>query len=48
MFSPPTWAWLALVWFGLSVVFTLGMARWFRFLRDEDEIERRNAQDWHG
>jgi membrane protein implicated in regulation of membrane protease activity len=37
-----------LVFCTASVLFALGMARWFRFLRDEDELERRHARDWHG
>jgi membrane protein implicated in regulation of membrane protease activity len=36
------------VWLALSVLFALGVGRWFRFLRDEAEEEQRNARDWHG
>jgi hypothetical protein len=44
----PAWLWLSAVWLGLSLLFALGVARWFRFLRDEDAEERRNTHDWHG
>jgi hypothetical protein len=29
----PEWVWLGLVWLLVSVVFALGIARWFRYLR---------------
>ena len=31
----PMWAKLAATWLFLSLMFTYGVARWFRFLRDE-------------
>jgi hypothetical protein len=30
----PGWAWLLLVWCGMSVLVGAGLARWFRVLRD--------------
>jgi membrane protein implicated in regulation of membrane protease activity len=43
----PAWLYFV-VWLGLSVLFALGVGRWFKFLQDEDAEERRNARDWHG
>lgn len=32
----PGWAWLLLAWALLSTGLALGMARWFRWLREEE------------
>lgn len=40
----PAWAWLLVVWAFLSATLTAGLARWFRFLREDDDPRR----EWHG
>jgi hypothetical protein len=44
----PVWVWIMALWLLVSVCFACAVGRWFRFLRDEDAEERRNAHDWHG
>lgn len=41
--SLPAWAWLLLAWVASSAFLAAGLARWFRWLR-EDDAER----EWHG
>jgi hypothetical protein len=34
------WAWVVIGWCMASVCIALGLARWFRFLREQDDRER--------
>jgi len=34
----PEWAWLLVLWVVASVCFALGIAKWFRWLREPDEF----------
>lgn len=33
----PGWAWLSLIWLVLCTALAVGLGRWFRYMRDEDE-----------
>jgi hypothetical protein len=42
------WVLLAFAWVMVAVCIGLAIGRWFKWMRDEDAEERRNARDWHG